>query len=112
MREAPPHFLPHTPLRPHKYPDRKALANLNPHARDIYTLWSLKTRLNCFGDTSANVQHTMTFKMATQTVINPSLSLQWEKPDVIVHSWLIMPFLSLAFIAVMHDVTQRVCGIF
>lgn len=29
------------------------------------------------------------------TVINPSLSLQWEKPDIIVHSWLIMSFLSL-----------------
>ncbi len=26
MREAPPHSLPRTPLRPHKYPDRKALA--------------------------------------------------------------------------------------
>jgi len=26
MRNATPHFTPHAPLRPHKYPDRKALA--------------------------------------------------------------------------------------
>lgn len=60
----------------------KLWPNLLPHATVVYTFWSPKTRLNCFGDVSASV-------------INPSLSLQWEKPDIIVHSWLIMSFLSL-----------------
>lgn len=60
----------------------KLWPNLLPHATVVYTFWSPKTRLNCFGDVSASV-------------INPSLSLQREKPDIIVHSWLIMSFLSL-----------------
>lgn len=92
----------------------KLWPNLLPHARDVYILWSPKTRLNCFGDTSANVRHTLTFKMATQTVIKPSLSLQWKKTrhncSLLVNY--VIPFTCIYTIAVMQDVTQRFCGIF
>lgn len=72
----------------------KLWPNLLPHARVVYTLWSPKNKtkllwrykFKCMTHHDLKWQH---------TVINPSLSLQWEKPDKIVHSWLILSFLSL-----------------
>ncbi len=72
----------------------KLWPDLLSHAIIVNNIWSPKTRLNCFVAVSASVSHTWLLKWQ-HTVINPSLSLQWEKPDIIVHSWLIMTFLSL-----------------
>ncbi len=72
----------------------KLWPDLLSHAIIVNNIWSPKTRLNCFVAVSSSVSHTWLLKWQ-HTVINPSLSLQWEKPDIIVHSWLIMSFLSL-----------------